>query len=182
MENASEWVRWVLPNANDSFPSIARFLLEGDFPNFANTLHDIIISCFSYFDAHGTNSGKTLEAFYRVFELGILVSARDSGYNIESNRGEAESGQLGLVFCPQQHLPLTSLGIIIEFNVAGETEEVHAVARHALKQIRERNYRARVGDFGNVCEVGVGLKGDSCFVVGKRLKQIDGVWKVVTNV
>ncbi|KAI8826358.1 hypothetical protein BJ741DRAFT_714628 [Chytriomyces cf. hyalinus JEL632] len=109
-----------------------------------------------------------------------IFLASDFRYDIESN-AEAGSGQFGLVIHPQQHLPIASLAIIIEFNVAGEAEEARAAARRGMKQIREKKYRARFGECKNICEIGIGLNGESCFVVGKRVKKIDGVWNVVAT-
>ncbi|KAI9346603.1 hypothetical protein BDR26DRAFT_855819 [Obelidium mucronatum] len=180
MEVSFEWLSWVLPNVHvpKSFQSIIKILLCGDIPEFARLLPEIIISSFSYYDVGGPIPGSISEAFYHAFVLGLLFSGRDSGYDIESNR-EAGTGRFDLVLRPQRHLPPDALGIIIEFKVASESEEVGVAATRGLGQIRDKNYRVRCSDLENICEIGIGFKGKLCSVVGERLKKIAGSWHPV---
>ncbi|KAJ3069353.1 hypothetical protein HDU99_002960 [Rhizoclosmatium hyalinum] len=159
MEISIEWLDWVLPSVNPrySFQNIVEHLICGDILEFTRFLAEVVESSFSFIDG----GGSTTQAFYNTFVLGITVLGRDTGYDIDSNDDE---GRFGVLLRPQQHLPLDSLGIILEFKYARETEDVDVVARQALELIREKKDAKRFVDLENVCEVGIGLKGKMCSV------------------
>ncbi|KAJ3286281.1 hypothetical protein HDU79_006593 [Rhizoclosmatium sp. JEL0117] len=159
MEISIEWLGWVLPSVNPrySFQSILEYLICGDILEFARLLSEVFESNFSFFDG----DGSSVVSFYNTFVLGIMVLGRDAGYDIKSND---EDGRFGILLRPQLHLPLDSLGIILEFKNARETEDVDVAARQALELIREKKDAKRFVDLENVCEVGIGLKGKMCSV------------------
>ena len=93
---------------------------------------------FSYFDSGKKPSEEEPERFYHGFVLGLLVELADR-YVVTSNR-ESGFGRYDVMLEPKT---AEYDGIIIEFKVQDEDEqELSDTVQGALRQIREKDYRA----------------------------------------
>ncbi|KAJ3103345.1 hypothetical protein HK100_004225, partial [Physocladia obscura] len=100
-----EWVSWLMPNIVEApiINSIITALICGDI-----------------------NSGKKAEAFYHAFCLGLFIAARDYNYEVKSNH-EGGTSCYDVRLLPR-NLFGDSFGVIIEFKVAEEDEDVQDAA------------------------------------------------------
>ncbi|KAI9331589.1 hypothetical protein BDR26DRAFT_1010893 [Obelidium mucronatum] len=181
MEVYSEWVAWLLPKIGEQavMSSLVESLLGGNVQGFSINLPKTIMESFSYFDVGGSNSGKKAEAFYHAFCLGLFITARDRKYEVKSNH-EGGTGRYNIKMMPTTQIS-TSVGVIIEFKVVGENEDLQDVAFTGLKQVCEKEYRADCPqELKTLCEYGISFKGKNCYVVGERReKDLEGMWRKI---
>ena len=174
----SEWVTWLLPGIGKKFveKTLIQYLLRGEVEMFSRELPTIILGSLSYFEVGGSISGKNTEAFYHAFCLGLFFSARDHKYDIKSNR-EAGTGRYDVMLIPRTRVE-DSFGVIIEFKVAGEGEDLQNTAMKGLKQVHDKQYRAGCpSELTKLCIYGIAFKGKNCCVVGESWhKDGGGVW------
>lgn len=123
----------------DNFDRTLSYLLEGDFDNFAYELENIMLNSVSCFDFNSNSK----ESHYHVFILGMLLGLRRR-YYIHSNR-EGGRGRYDLVVEPMDK---SKNGLVIEFKVAKEKEELEKVSEEALAQIEEKRYYEGLRDRG----------------------------------
>ena len=112
----------------DNFDRTLSYLLEGDFDNFTYELENIMLNSVSCFDFNSNSK----ESHYHVFILGMLLGLRRR-YYIHSNR-EGGRGRYDLVVEPMDK---SKNGLVIEFKVAKEKEELEKASEEALAQIEE---------------------------------------------
>lgn len=115
----------------DNFDRTLSYLLEGDFDNFTYELENIMLNSVSCFDFNSNSK----ESHYHVFILGMLLGLRRR-YYIHSNR-EGGRGRYDLVVEPMDK---RKNGLVIEFKVAKEKEELEKASEEALAQIEEKRY------------------------------------------
>lgn len=115
----------------DNFDRTLSYLLEGDFDNFTYELENIMLNSVSCFDFNSNSK----ESHYHVFILGMLLGLRRR-YYIHSNR-EGGRGRYDLVVEPMDK---SKNGLVIEFKVAKEKEELEKASEEALAQIEEKRY------------------------------------------
>ena len=121
----------------DNFDRTLSYLLEGDFDNFAYELENIMLNSVSCFDFNSNSK----ESHYHVFILGMLLGLRRR-YYIHSNR-EGGRGRYDLVVEPMDK---SKNGLVIEFKVAKEKEELEKASEEALAQIEEKRYYEELRD------------------------------------
>ncbi|KAJ3001741.1 UNVERIFIED_CONTAM: hypothetical protein HDU68_006684, partial [Siphonaria sp. JEL0065] len=139
----------------------------GNIQAFSDNLPKTIIESFSYFDVGGSNSGKKAEAFYHAFCLGLFITARDFKYEVKSNH-EGGTGRYDIKIMPTTQIS-TSVGVIIEFKVVGENEDLQDMAFAGLNQVRDKEYRAACPpELTKLCEYGIAFKGKNSCVVGEK--------------
>lgn len=115
----------------DNFDRTLSYLLEGDFDNFTYELENIMLNSVSCFDFNSNSK----ESHYHVFILGMLLGLRRR-YYIHSNR-EGGRGRYDLVVEPMDK---SKNGLVIEFKVAKEKEDLEKASEEALAQIEEKRY------------------------------------------
>ena len=123
----------------DNFDRTLSYLLEGDFDNFTYELENIMLNSVSCFDFNSNSK----ESHYHVFILGMLLGLRRR-YYIHSNR-EGGRGRYDLVVEPMDK---RKNGLVIEFKVAKEKEELEKASEEALAQIEEKRYYEGLRDRG----------------------------------
>jgi hypothetical protein len=130
-------------------------LITGDIKTFGKILKDFVKNSMSYFDPSGSQSEKV----YHAFVLGMLLGLGDS-YEVKSNR-ESGYGRYDVMVIPKD---ISKIGIVIEFKKVEENLEKAADA--ALKQIKDRDYRAELIERGikNIIELGIAFEGKKVMV------------------
>ena len=132
----------------DNFDRTLSYLLEGDFDNFTYELENIMLNSVSCFDFNSNSK----ESHYHVFILGMLLGLRRR-YYIHSNR-EGGRGRYDLVVEPMDK---RKNGLVIEFKVAKEKEELEKASEEALAQIEEKRYYEGLRDRGGERIILVGI-------------------------
>ena len=137
-----KWFHDVETDYND----FIKALLMGDVRMMNTYMNKVTLEMFSHFDTGKRASGAEPERFYHGFVLGLMVELADK-YVITSNR-ESGFGRYDVMLEPRMQTGAAErLGvrdaIIIEFKVQDEEEkELSDTVQEALRQIRERNYKA----------------------------------------
>jgi len=87
---------------------------------------------------------------------GILKSNRESGY-----------GRYDVMIIPKDVTKSDSIGLVLEFKVAEEDEDLKESAKDALQQIEKRNYEAELRQAGinKIVKVGLAFWGKKVEVV-----------------
>ena len=149
----------------DNFDRTLSYLLEGDFDNFTYELENIMLNSVSCFDFNSNSK----ESHYHVFILGMLLGLRRR-YYIHSNR-EGGRGRYDLVVEPMDK---SKNGLVIEFKVAKEKEELEKVSEEALAQIEEKRYYERLRDRGveRIILVGISFYQRDFKLQGKIIKGV----------
>lgn len=148
----------------DNFDRTLSYLLEGDFDNFTYELENIMLNSVSCFDFNSNSK----ESHYHVFILGMLLGLRRR-YYIHSNR-EGGRGRYDLVVEPMDK---RKNGLVIEFKVAKEKEELEKVSEEALAQIEEKRYYEGLRDRGveRIILVGISFYQRDFKLQGKIIKK-----------
>lgn len=148
----------------DNFDRTLSYLLEGDFDNFAYELENIMLNSVSCFDFNSNSK----ESHYHVFILGMLLGLRRR-YYIHSNR-EGGRGRYDLVVEPMDK---RKNGLVIEFKVAKEKEELEKASEEALAQIEEKRYYEGLRDRGveRIILVGISFYQRDFKLQGKIIKK-----------
>nr|VFJ72099.1 MAG: PD-(D/E)XK nuclease superfamily protein [Candidatus Kentron sp. FM]VFJ72260.1 MAG: PD-(D/E)XK nuclease superfamily protein [Candidatus Kentron sp. FM]VFK19257.1 MAG: PD-(D/E)XK nuclease superfamily protein [Candidatus Kentron sp. FM] len=139
-------------------------LVDGDVPEFARHLQTLMLNMLSF---HNTadGKGKTPEAVYQSFVLGLLANLSDK-YRIRSNI-ESGLGRADILMSPVNN---RERGIVMEFKRLGEGERMEEQLQAALLQIQEKRYTATLLSEGcqEVLELGIVFDGKA-LQVRKRL-------------
>lgn len=148
----------------DEFNNILNYLLEGDFDNFTYELENIMLNSVSCFDFNSNSK----ESHYHVFILGMLLGLRRR-YYIHSNR-EGGRGRYDLVVEPMDK---SKNGLVIEFKVAKEKEDLEKASEEALAQIEEKRYYEGLRDRGveKIILVGISFYQRDFKLQGKVIKK-----------
>lgn len=148
----------------DNFDRTLSYLLEGDFDNFAYELENIMLNSVSCFDFNSNSK----ESHYHVFILGMLLGLRRR-YYIHSNR-EGGRGRYDLVVEPMDK---SKNGLVIEFKVAKEKEDLEKASEEALAQIEEKRYYEGLRDRGikRIILVGISFYQRDFKLQGKIIKK-----------
>ena len=148
----------------DNFDRTLSYLLEGDFDNFTYELENIMLNSVSCFDFNSNSK----ESHYHVFILGMLLGLRRR-YYIHSNR-EGGRGRYDLVVEPMDK---SKNGLVIEFKVAKEKEELEKASEEALAQIEEKRYYEGLRDRGveRIILVGISFYQRDFKLQGKIIKK-----------
>lgn len=148
----------------DNFDRTLSYLLEGDFDNFTYELENIMLNSVSCFDFNSNSK----ESHYHVFILGMLLGLRRR-YYIHSNR-EGGRGRYDLVLEPMDK---RKNGLVIEFKVAKEKEELEKASEEALAQIEEKRYYEGLRDRGveRIILVGISFYQRDFKLQGKIIKK-----------
>ena len=149
----------------DNFDRTLSYLLEGDFDNFTYELENIMLNSVSCFDFNSNSK----ESHYHVFILGMLLGLRRR-YYIQSNR-EGGRGRYDLVVEPMDK---RKNGLVIEFKVAKEKEELEKASEEALAQIEEKRYYEGLRDRGveRIILVGISFYQRDFKLQGKIIKGV----------
>lgn len=148
----------------DNFDRTLSYLLEGDFDNFAYELENIMLNSVSCFDFNSNSK----ESHYHVFILGMMLGLRRR-YYIHSNR-EGGRGRYDLVVEPMDK---SKNGLVIEFKVAKEKEDLEKASEEALAQIEEKRYYEGLRDRGikRIILVGISFYQRDFKLQGKIIKK-----------
>lgn len=148
----------------DNFDRTLSYLLEGDFDNFTYELENIMLNSVSCFDFNSNSK----ESHYHVFILGMLLGLRRR-YYIHSNR-EGGRGRYDLVVEPMDK---SKNGLVIEFKVAKEKEDLEKISEEALAQIEEKRYYEELRDRGveKIILVGISFYQRDFKLQGKIIKK-----------
>lgn len=148
----------------DNFDRTLSYLLEGDFDNFTYELENIMLNSVSCFDFNSNSK----ESHYHVFILGMMLGLRRR-YYIHSNR-EGGRGRYDLVVEPMDK---SKNGLVIEFKVAKEKEELEKASEEALAQIEEKRYYEGLRDRGveRIILVGISFYQRDFKLQGKIIKK-----------
>lgn len=148
----------------DNFDRTLSYLLEGDFDNFTYELENIMLNSVSCFDFNSNSK----ESHYHVFILGMLLGLRRR-YYIHSNR-EGGRGRYDLVVEPMDK---RKNGLVIEFKVAKEKEELEKASEEVLAQIEEKRYYEGLRDRGveRIILVGISFYQRDFKLQGKIIKK-----------
>lgn len=149
----------------DNFDRTLSYLLEGDFDNFTYELENIMLNSVSCFDFNSNSK----ESHYHVFILGMLLGLRRR-YYIHYNR-EGGRGRYDLVVEPMDK---RKNGLVIEFKVAKEKEELEKASEEALAQIEEKRYYEGLRDRGveRIILVGISFYQRDFKLQGKIIKGV----------
>lgn len=149
----------------DNFDRTLSYLLEGDFDNFTYELENIMLNSVSCFDFNSNSK----ESHYHVFILGMLLGLRRR-YYIHSNR-EGGRGRYDLVVEPMDK---SKNGLVIEFKVAKEKEDLEKASEEALAQIEEKRYYEELRDRGieKIILVGISFYQREFRLQGKIIKGV----------
>lgn len=149
----------------DNFDRTLSYLLEGDFDNFTYELENIMLNSVSCFDFNSNSK----ESHYHVFILGMLLGLRRR-YYIHSNR-EGGRGRYDLVVEPMDK---SKNGLVIEFKVAKEKEELEKASEEALAQIEEKRYYEGLRERGveKIILVGISFYQRDFKLQGKIIKGV----------
>lgn len=145
----------------DQYDYFIGSLLKGNIDDFTKMLQKFLIETFSVFDAKGDNPEK----FYHGFVLGLISSTMQT-HNVKSNR-ESGYGRYDVMITPKDSMQLNALGLILEFKIADENEDLKESAKEALQQVEKRNYEAEVRQLGinNIIKIGLAFFGKKVEVV-----------------
>lgn len=148
----------------DNFDRTLSYLLEGDFDNFTYELENIMLNSVSCFDFNSNSK----ESHYHVFILGMLLGLRRR-YYIHSNR-EGGRGRYDLVVEPMDK---SKNGLVIEFKVAKEKEDLEKISEEALAQIEEKRYYEGLRERGveKIILVGISFYQRDFKLQGKIIKK-----------
>lgn len=148
----------------DNFDRTLSYLLEGDFDNFTYELENIMLNSVSCFDFNSNSK----ESHYHVFILGMMLGLRRR-YYIHSNR-EGGRGRYDLVVEPMDK---SKNGLVIEFKVAKEKEDLEKASEEALAQIEEKIYYEGLRDRGieRIILVGISFYQRDFKLQGKIIKK-----------
>lgn len=148
----------------DNFDRTLSYLLEGDFDNFTYELENIMLNSVSCFDFNSNSK----ESHYHIFILGMLLGLRRR-YYIHSNR-EGGRGRYDLVVEPMDK---SKNGLVIEFKVAKEKEDLEKASEEALAQIEEKRYYEGLRERGveKIILVGISFYQRDFKLQGKIIKK-----------
>lgn len=142
--------KWFEAHPTMVLKNILKDLTDGKMRVFKPMFKKFAKESLSYYDVTSFEP----ERFHHAFVLGILISLKQE-YEITSNR-ESGLGRYDISLIPKNK---KDHGIIIEFKVAEENENVIDTAKRALKQIKEKEYETKIKSLNLKClSIGIGFK------------------------
>ena len=146
---------WLIRSeANLNLKLLKSSLLSGKIDIFESIFTKFALNSLSYFDV----KGKEPEKFYHAFVLGSMFHLNDV-YEIKSNR-ESGYGRYDVMMIPKNK---NNYGIIFEFKSVDKilNETLESAVSDALKQIKEKKYRAELESMGikNIKEIAIAFSG-----------------------
>ncbi|MCK4608678.1 MAG: AAA family ATPase, partial [Gammaproteobacteria bacterium] len=142
------------------YSELLRNLVEGKIEEFTAIFKQVLLETISYFDTTKMHPEK----FYHGLVLGMVVSLSNT-HIIKSNH-ESGFGRYDVMIIPKDK---TKLGLIIEFKVANQEDDMEQVANIAMKQIEERQYETELKQHGinNILKLAMAFKGkEVCILQG----------------
>ena len=124
--------KWFKANLGNNYTPFLQSLITGDIHQFETYLNQYLIDTISVRD-----KAKTPESFYHGLMLGLIASLRAT-HVIQSNR-ESGTGFYDVTIMPlaqSKH----SLGLILEFKIAKDNDNLPKLAQMALTQINIKKY------------------------------------------
>lgn len=103
------------------------------------------------------------ESFYHGFMLGITALLIPD-YQVKSNR-ESGYGRFDVAIIPKQ---LGKTGVVMEFKVASNENDLEKLAREALAQIERKAYLSEFTEQGNILKYSIAF-------YGKQVKILRGL-------
>jgi hypothetical protein len=145
----------------ERYDDFVQSLLKGNIVDFTKMLKKFMVETLSVFDVTGENPEK----FYHGFVLGLISSTMGT-HVIKSNR-ESGYGRYDVMVIPKDLANPDAVGLILEFKVADEGEDLKESAQKALQQIEKRNYEAELRQAGvnKIVKVGLAFWGKKVEVV-----------------
>lgn len=144
----------------NTFDDLFDALLHGQQEDFQDLLQTILIHVVSTYDT------ANKESFYHGLLLGMTALFLDKeDYDIKSNR-ESGYGRFDLAIFPKQR---GQSGVIMEFKVASNEQQLEQKAKEGLDQIQTQDYTAIFGDLGitTVWQYGIAFCGKKLCVLCK---------------
>src|SRR3989338_322998 len=149
------------PLGQEQYDYFIASLLKGHITDFTKMLKKFLVETLSVFDVTGHNP----ERFYHGFVVGLISSTLRT-HIIKSNR-ESGYGRYDVMIMPKEITTPDAMGLILEFKVAEEDEDLKESAKEALQQIEQRGYEAEVRQAGlhHIIKVGLAFCGKKVEVV-----------------
>ena len=144
----------------NTFDDLFDALLHGQQEDFQDLLQTILIHVVSTYDT------ANKESFYHGLLLGMTALFLDKeDYDIKSNR-ESGYGRFDLAIFPKQR---GRSGVIMEFKVASNEQQLEQKAKEGLDQIQTQDYTAIFSDLGitTVWQYGIAFCGKKLCVLCK---------------
>ena len=144
----------------NTFDDLFDALLHGQQEDFQDLLQTILIHVVSTYDT------ANKESFYHGLLLGMTALFLDKeDYDIKSNR-ESGYGRFDLAIFPKQR---GRSGVIMEFKVASNEQQLEQKAKEGLDQIQTQDYTATFRDLGitTVWQYGIAFCGKKLCVLCK---------------
>lgn len=148
--------KWIGKLANVSTQILYELqlaMINGEKETLEKILNDAL-NHMSFLDVH--------ENFYHGYMLGLFVGFLNEGYIVKSNR-EAGEGRFDIVIEAVDR----SLGIIVEFKVAKDSENIEERAQKGKEQIKEKQYyrEMELEKVQNILTYSIAFKSKHCKVV-----------------
>ena len=148
--------KWIGKLANVSTQILYELqlaMINGEKEKLEKILNDAF-NHMSFLDVH--------ENFYHGYMLGLFVGFLNEGYIVKSNR-EAGEGRFDIVIEAVDR----SLGIIVEFKVAKDSENIEERAKKGKEQIKEKQYyrEMELEKVQNILTYSIAFKSKHCKVV-----------------
>lgn len=134
------------------------YLLSGNSAKFMVMFNKYLLLTVSTYDT------ANKESFYHGLMLGMVALLMPE-YNVKSNR-ESGYGRFDLAIFPKDK---TKTGVVMEFKVAANEDDLNRQAKQAVAQIHEKNYLAEFNSQG--------IENVQCYGIafcGKKMKLIQG--------
>ncbi len=149
----SKWTTSKIQMPNIALFELSRYILNEDKAKIEKTLNEALKS-MSFYDEY--------ENFYHGYMLGLFVSFMNKEYIVKSNR-EAGEGRFDIMIEKIDR----SVGIIVEFKVAKENEDIEKVAIEGKEQIKNKKYYEEIelDKVQKILTYCVAFKGKECKVV-----------------
>ena len=148
--------RWITDQTGgtDEVDIMIQAMLTGNQKLFVKKLSKFVFNGFSYFDVTKTEPEKV----YHAFILGLLSHIRD-GYYFNSNPVSGEGRDDVLIM--SKAIEFSNDAVILEFKQTEEKEELEAMAKEALEQIKSKQYVEEAFKRGakNIYIYGIGFCG-----------------------
>jgi hypothetical protein len=146
MDMVQEW--FDTENKFLTYQEFMQCLVNGDVARFQSQLQTYINESGSYFDFNQ----HTQEQVYQVLVLGMVVGLREH-YWIQSNI-ESGDGRSDILLTPKDP---SKAGIILELKRSKDEQQLHNLAKQALKQIKNKGYCAQLRQHGVKQILGLGI-------------------------
>ena len=137
--------KWFKSQLGDNYAPFLKSLITGDVAIFSEYLNQYLLETMSSRDI-----GKTPENFYHGLVVGLIASLRDN-YVIKSNH-ESGTGFYDVLIMPLESAK-SGLGLILEFKVAKDTDDLDNLAKIALAQINSKHYDTELKTYPHINKI-----------------------------